>query len=79
MPCGPITMTTKQPLTKKQKLTYNFIVSFNKTNSHTPTVKQICGRFKNGPVSTMERVKYLELKGWIRRVWETNYWRIEIK
>lgn len=57
----------KQPLTKKQMMIYDFIVSYLVENGLSPTLQEIADRFKITKISVFEHVRWLEAKGWVTK------------
>lgn len=64
----------KQPLTKIQKLTLNYLISFHKKNGYMPSIEEMGKYFRRAIVSIWERLDALQKKGWIKRKKNGKRW-----
>ncbi len=58
---------TRQPLTPKQRETYDLIAASIKEKGYAPTLKEIAAVMGVSHVTVFERVCALERYGWLRR------------
>lgn len=64
----------KEPLTKKQKETLQFLITFNKRKGYMPSLEESAKHFKIAIVSVFERIRALEKKGWLKKKWNQKRW-----
>ena len=55
-------------LTERQREVLNFIAEFSKSNGFPPTIREIGTNFRIAPSSTLDHLKALERKGFIKRI-----------
>ena len=55
-------------LTQRQREILSFVVEFSNAQGFPPSVREIGGHFKIASSSTLEHLRALERKGYIRRV-----------
>ncbi len=66
----------KQPLTKIEKLTLDFLIEFYRKNGFMPSQRETGKKFKRCASSIFERLNGLENKGWIHKEWNRKRWII---
>lgn len=54
-----------EPLTKKQRETFNYLFEFEETNGYMPSIPELAEHFRISTTSAWERLHNLYLKGWI--------------